>query len=1830
MEQLLKFIDQSILEKLLESPFHYYTEDLLNIISFINNATSDNGTFLKSKIYELKNYLSKLNNEELVDLVYSKLTEAKDKFIETLNNLAYTSLFPISTDSIEKFLDRIHALNDPNLEKVLDLLNDLNTSLYNSFNNSELLNLIIPPLKEQYNKFKDKTTEEVAYELIKVFNDIAPIVTQRIIKYIDKKIIEEKQDLLEKAKSLADFVEDIKDIFKGVNFTNLKDQEANGILEKIEKALSLLNYTEIIETLLKPYNETNYVIIKQMEELGLLDEFKEFVANISQIPLALKIVDKNINDYLYAIYFNISKTDAHVYVSKFEDTLDEYHKDIIDFLKDITDEGKILNSTKLNETITNKTKEIIAQLHNLNSTTIDNILIILKNLEKKIKEKIDENEFVIRIKLYVDTFLRFYKIEDNKDVPIEEYIYAVIEYFKSMILNEEMNVIEDIDDSLTDGINDIAIKLYDLADFIEQVKKKLNGTALGELLKFQKNLGINITNYLLNKIMELNFTITKEPLNDKILEALNGTDLLDDYKEFISQLETLEKYFDKLLHDEDGKLLNETVYNLTNLLDNINVKSLIKGFTNSLNNTRDMFIKNLVEVLTQIHNAQILLKDSNSTEIVDLSHAFLKNITDYIKENVHTLNNTILNYITDRLFDINGDMFNKLNNTEAIDKFHKAVMEIIDSFKCTVDNIELRKATLDEIIYNIIQEILDWNSTLVIDSVEETLDTNREKLINKLTEMNDYLLNVEELIENLNGTELVKLQEGYIKKLSDKLANYSYSFNSTIVNETFELLFELNNLLKDKLNETGAVDKFKEYLVDLIEMGKESKVNYLLFQNRVQTIKNLIGNFFQALVDYNSILMIHSEIDSFREEFIKNISDFEYLQSIVDQIKDQIDLALFPPNSLLGNLYDILKNQSEAVNETIFNYIEMIKGVNEDLKDKFNQTGIPSFIEDVFSKFNDFEEIIKNLTDFDIKPLNETFNDFMDRLSNSNLTKFIVDLNASIYNCDLDSFEKLLHIDEIKDEYDVIKKLFEEGNSTKIVKEKNDFIKESLEKMKEKAESLKEDPLFEPILTGVDNIKDKIVETMIKMNIYNNFTNFVEYVDSIVDILSSVEDNFEILLLNSYFKVQDNIEDLNISQKKEEFEEFLEDLGKEIEKIKSIDKLSEKVKYILTNLDDYNDDKRDEFRDYLDNLKKQAESLNSTLLGMLIDKLSEVNDQIDDYSKKNAQDYIDDIVKGIKQLEKDYENAEDLLDDQKQKLLNDLEVINTTILERILCLSHNNTGKVIEYLDLIDKIIDYYENLPKDTNIDEVYNKHKDVLLDELDELQDNSKDIIDGTYIGDIFDNIKNLQDQINEQLDGSSLDDYFKNLISNADGIEDSIKNMTINNGIILKEIVERIMNRISKFNLTEINNLENFLDQLQTSSILDGDKLENAINRLNILNNLIDTEEVKENAKNLTQKMKELEELLKKLSQNESLKSLIKKILENSEDMNILDLISEVRKNNKDFEQDIIDILKIKFLVDDIKEILNNSFLAKLINGIISQNRRRRVLFATLKKLRNLQQEGKITCKFDQTFTDADVLRPEQINMNNYVLSNEDYNISINDDMRLIINGDEQNCTDNEIDKVKSSFVYTYYDNFTVESSKERVNYKLHAKKVGDYTIPSSFFYLLLKLKLSEITSDTTVDGSQEVDSYCVINDTSNSNDIIFNCYAYTGSVYNIDNVDGISEVNSSYITVSTNSTDIETDSYNNNGINSFKRSNSKKLKAGAIVAIVLACVVVLAAIIGIIMCAKSRASVKAPFEVSDSHNNLSLPNSYAATNNYPNNNLPNPHIAPNPNALANPNN
>ena len=369
-----------------------------------------------------------------------------------------------------------------------------------------------------------------------------------------------------------------------------------------------------------------------------------------------------------------------------------------------------------------------------------------------------------------------------------------------------------IDKKILENNEDLLVKLNNITDIIDDLKdifKDLNSEDIGdeksnEIIDNIKT-ALSLSNYstilatLLQPFNETNYEIMKQ---------LEKPELLDEFNEYVTKLSELTN-----LLKQDGEKTKNDIYNLNNLSDTVKTKDLINNIGLSSNYSRDMFVDILVDVLTKLQKAKKLLEDSSSTDIIDLNHKFLENITDYIKDKVHTLNNTILNYITDRLFDINDDKKHKLNNTEAIKEFHKTIMEIIDSYKDVVDSIELKKAPINESIYNIIQTILDLNSSLVINQTET----------NKLTDMYEYSLQLVEKVKTLNGTELVKLQEEFIDKLNDKMANFSDSFNSTVINKTFDLLFELNSVLKDKLNNNGTVDKFKEFLADLIDMEKKFK-----------------------------------------------------------------------------------------------------------------------------------------------------------------------------------------------------------------------------------------------------------------------------------------------------------------------------------------------------------------------------------------------------------------------------------------------------------------------------------------------------------------------------------------------------------------------------------------------------------------------------------------------------------------------------------------------------------------------------------------------------------------------------------------------------------------------------------------------------------------------------------------------------------------------------------------------------------------------------------------------------------------------------------------------
>ena len=205
-----------------------------------------------------------------------------------------------------------------------------------------------------------------------------------------------------------------------------------------------------------------------------------------------------------------------------------------------------------------------------------------------------------------------------------------------------------------------------------------------------------------------------------------------------------------------------------------------------------------------------------------------------------------------------------------------------------------------------------------------------------------------------------------------------------------------------------------------------------------------------------------------------------------------------------------------------------------------------------------------------------------------------------------------------------------------------------------------------------------------------------------------------------------------------------------------------------------------------------------------------------------------------------------------------------------------------------------------------------------------------------------------------------------------------------------------------------------------------------------------------------------------------------------------------------------------------------------------------------------------------------------LNLYFLSDEQHDVKISQTLQISVKKEVFNCNTDHLTKLKSVYVFKSYSDLQVEKAKLRIKFKLHVGKVASYTKPS-FFYLLMKLRLKYATHNLrNLDDSEDVDSYCLLNNETNSEDNVFQCYAYPDKLNETEIPEGIEDIKSEYITV-------PQDDYS--GINNFKIKKRSGLSGGAIAGIVLACVAVLATLIGVLIYARRKA-VAAPIDVGSS--------------------------------------
>ncbi|MFG6684361.1 flagellar hook-length control protein FliK [Campylobacter coli] len=373
------------------------------------------------------------------------------------------------------------------------------------------------------------------------------------------------------------------------------------------------------------------------------------------------------------------------------------------------------------------------------------------------------------------------------------------------------------------------VKLANLSTQLSQlVKTEANFNALksasnlSELLNIAKDLGLNVKNIKVDRLLDLKATfpnldkadffkgavdnVFKEIINNKISNVSKNLNHNLQNTTHTTSTHSTQKTNSK----DSGSLLSQTLKNLDSILSskeskhekNDKVKSKIEEDTTDAKNTlknikNDEFAKNLTEELNikDKKNQDNLNKDNNLKDLIKDSTKQDKNSNKELKDNASAQELTNLKDLNKESKDLNKDFNKELNkNQEKNNLNQENIQDQNENLKNNNQNLNFDKSLNKEIIkdtQNLVSNLTQKDFNLN----KEPKNNNKE---NKDIKQNffDQKLN----FENLNKTQVVQNKEN------------NANFNNTTTNkETFtqeqtkthsenvdkNSLDELNSLVKD-------------------------------------------------------------------------------------------------------------------------------------------------------------------------------------------------------------------------------------------------------------------------------------------------------------------------------------------------------------------------------------------------------------------------------------------------------------------------------------------------------------------------------------------------------------------------------------------------------------------------------------------------------------------------------------------------------------------------------------------------------------------------------------------------------------------------------------------------------------------------------------------------------------------------------------------------------------------------------------------------------------------------------------------------------------------------
>ena len=558
---------------------------------------------------------------------------------------------------------------------------------------------------------------------------------------------------------------------------------------------------------------------------------------------------------------------------------------------------------------------------------------------------------------------------------------------------------------------------------------------------------------------------------------------------------------------------------------------------------------------------------------------------------------------------------NKVNDDDPIEE-----EEELDEEECN-NTLNEFKQRIDEAVKDTNLEPFSKQMKKIGERMKkDDLYDDFKKLFSSLLKLNNYLK------EGFKNSEYYKklqqIKENYNMEEIEKTTKEIKSEISTILSKIFKTSVNKSKLENELNKVKNSIVQIQKIIQDIKSLKKLtvfiSKLK--IFDASIQNVPDGVKLFF-IKETYRQIRFFLTNFDLSKiKESLKKV---EVPDELKDHVKKLDILGLISDNlkkifssenvieidNSRKELCEILDNliQNYAANTTLAPFIEKVKDMMEKIGENVNST-------ETIEKFLEFSK--------NVKKLNETVSEIMDKMKPSNQKKILSDIKEYIKETEFTKIKEKINKVSNNKFVEKLNSIFQSSNLDEFVqrnKELKDMIKEYQEN---KTENSKLKKLVEKLKEITKKIDDKLqnveaigeFKTLIStINDYNK--KFKDIVDKIndnasTDIKESISQEFNSLK----DKVNQTIANFtnNVKEKMDVPEEFKE--------------INQKVKDILFNSSNLAEakTKSKELKDYINEIQKNYNSENK-------EKFKELTKNIDEKLKdtelyKNFENFVDNFT----------------------------------------------------------------------------------------------------------------------------------------------------------------------------------------------------------------------------------------------------------------------------------------------------------------------------------------------------------------------------------------------------------------------------------------------------------------------------------------------------------------------------------------------------------------------------------------------------------------------------